>query len=102
MDKSTIKIIKELKRFKKENGISRIIFFGSRRNKKYNKYSDVDLVVISPKFRRLKSFRRAPTLRPKLNLDYPVDMLCYTPEEFERKKNKPTIVKEAVITGIDI
>ncbi len=102
MDKSAIKIIRELRRFKKENGISRIIFFGSRRNRKYNKYSDVDLVVISPKFRRLRSFKRAPTLRLKLNLSYPVDMLCYTPEEFERKKSRPTIVREAVKTGVEI
>ena len=102
MDKNTVKIIKELKKFKKENGISRIIFFGSRRNKKYNKYSDVDLAVISSKFKKLRSFERAPTLRLKLRLNYPVDMLCYTPKEFERKKREPTILREAIRTGIEI
>ena len=36
------------------------------------------------------------------NLDYPVDFLCYTPEEFEKKKKEISIVKEAVKEGIDI
>ena len=100
MDKD--KIIKELKKFKKKNKIDKMIFFGSRANSKYTKYSDIDLIVISPKFKKIKSFKRAPVLRLKWKLDYPVDLLCYTPEEFEKKKKEPTIVKEAVENGIEI
>jgi len=102
MDKNKTRIINELKKFKKENKINKIIFFGSRRNNKYTKYSDVDLILVSPQFRELKSYKRAPTIRLKWNLDYPVDMLCYTPEEFERRKKEPTIVREAVKGGIEI
>ncbi|MBI2499833.1 nucleotidyltransferase domain-containing protein [Candidatus Woesearchaeota archaeon] len=100
MDKD--KIIKELKKFKKKNKIDKMIFFGSRTNNKYTKYSDIDLIVISSKFKKIKSFKRAPVLRLKWELDYPVDLLCYTPEEFEKKKKEPTIVKEAVENGIEI
>ena len=102
MDKNPAKIIKELKKFKKDNGIGKIILFGSRATDKFTKYSDVDLIIISPQFRKLKSFKRAPTIRLKWNLDYPVDMLCYTQEEFETKKNEPSIVREAVKNGIEI
>jgi len=35
-------------------------------------------------------------------LDLPVDFLCYTPKEFDKLKNKITIVKEAVENGIEI
>lgn len=102
MDKAANKIIKNLREFKKENHLQRIIFFGSRWKGKPNQWSDVDLVVVSPRFSKLKSFQRAPTIRLKLNLTYPVDMLCYTPKEFSQRKNLPTIVREAVRTGIEV
>ena len=79
-----------------------MIFFGSRAGNNYNVSSDIDLIIVSPKFKKLKSFQRPPTIRLKWSLKYPVDMLCYTPEEFERKKRALTIVKEAVETGIEI
>ena len=31
-----------------------------------------------------------------------VDFLCYSPEEFKRMKNRATIVREAVLHGIEI
>lgn len=102
MDKETAKIIKELKKFKKKNKINKLIFFGSRLKNSYTKYSDIDLVVVSPHFRKIKSFKRSPLIRLKWNLDYPVDMLCYTPEEFDRKKREPTIIREAINEGIEI
>jgi hypothetical protein len=35
-------------------------------------------------------------------IDHPVDFLCYSPEEFKRMKNRATIVREAVLHGIEI
>jgi len=102
MDKKTTQIIKGLKKFKKDNHIEKLIFFGSRTTNKYSKYSDVDLIVISSKFEKLKSYKRAPILRLKWDLEYSVDLLCYTPKEFEKKKKNPTIVMEAVKEGIEI
>ena len=102
MDKRKSEIIRKLKEFKEENQIQKMIFFGSRTGSNYNKYSDIDLIIISSKFKKLKSFQRSTTIRLKWNLKYPVDMLCYTPEEFEIKKRTPSIVKEAVETGIEI
>ena len=79
-----------------------MIFFGSRTSNDYDTYSDIDLVIVSSKFKKLKSFQRPTIIRLKWNLEYSVDMLCYTPEEFERGKKTPSIVKEAIETGIEI
>ena len=102
MDKSTLKIIKELRRFKESNNLNKVILFGSRIKNLHRRFSDIDLVIVSPHFEKLKSFKRAPTLRLKLKLDYPVDMLCYTPQEFNKLKKQITIVREAVKEGIEI
>ncbi len=102
MVKSKSGIIRELKRFKKQNKIDKLYFFGSMATGKPHKYSDVDLIVISKKFRGKGVLNRAPKLYMKWKLDYPVDFLCYTPEEFNKLKKQATIVREAVEHGIEI
>jgi hypothetical protein len=47
-------------------------------------------------------FKRGAKMYDYWTLDYPVDFLCYTPEEFNRMKKQITIVKEAVENGIAI
>ena len=99
-------IIKNLKIFKlnlnKEVPIEKMIFFGSRTKGKYNRDSDIDLILVSNKFKN-KRFRFRPLgFHNYWNLDYPVDFLCYTPEEFNKLKKQITIVREAVRDGIEI
>lgn len=36
------------------------------------------------------------------NILYPVDFLCYTPEEYEKLRKEITIVKQALDEGIEI
>ena len=91
-----------LKGFINKGNIDKIIFFGSRSKNRYSKFSDVDLIIVSPQFKNLKSYKRAVLLRPKWSLKYAVDMICYTPDEFEARKKAPTIVREAVREGIEI
>jgi len=104
MGKKTI--IKHLKEFKntlcKEVTINKIIFFGSRARGKFHGDSDIDLIIVSPKFRRLNYFKRGAKMYDYWNLNYPVDFLCYTPEEFNKLKKQVTIVREAVEHGIEI
>ena len=99
-------IIKKLERFKGriQNNIDvdKIIFFGSRVHGKPHKYSDIDLIIVSKSFRE-KKFRYRPIgFYDYWDLNYPVDFLCYTPEEFNKLKKQVTIVKEAVDNGIEI
>ena len=79
-----------------------MFLFGSYATGKTRKWSDVDLVIVSPKFRKKKSYQRARRLYDYWDLKYPVDFLCYTPEEFNKLKKQITIVKQAVETGIEI
>ena len=96
----------KLKNFKefvnKDFPVNKMYFFGSRAKGKPHKYSDIDLVIVSPKFRKLDFFKRGARMYDHWNLDYPVDFLCYTPEEFNKLKKQVTIVREAVREGIEI
>lgn len=100
------KHIEQLKEFKKKLSkkisISKIILFGSRARGKARRWSDFDLIIVSPDFERESSLNRAIGFYDYWTLDYPVDFLCYTPEEFERLKKKVSIVREALSEGIII
>ena len=105
MDKKET-LIDGLKGFKKnlsrDMEIERIIFFGSRAHGHPSKDSDIDLLIVSEKFSDQKFYKRPVKLYDYWNLDYPVDFLCYTPEEFNRLSKQVTIVREALKTGIVI
>jgi len=101
MDKKS-RLIKELKFFKVKNNIDAIYLFGSRASGKVNKWSDVDLIIVSKRFKGKGLLDRAPALYMKWNLKYPVDMLCYTPGEFKKFNKQVSIVSEAVKNGIRI
>ncbi len=102
MDKKKSKLIKQLKGFKIKNNIEKMYLFGSRASGEVHRWSDVDLIIVSKRFKGKGVLKRSPPLRMKWNLKYPVDMLCYTPEEFKKKSRQITIVSEAVKTGIEI
>ena len=102
MDRKKSKLIRKLKKFKKQNKISKMYLFGSMASGKMHKWSDVDLIVVANRFKGKGLLDRSPNLYISWNLDYPVDFLCYTPEEFNKLKKQITIVKEAVEHGIEI
>lgn len=101
--KTIIKKLKEFKnKLKKEFQVNKIIFFGSRASGKPYEDSDIDLIIVSKDFKDKKFRYRSIGFYNYWNLDYPVDFLCYTPEEFNKLKNQITIVREAVKEGIEI
>jgi len=104
MDKR--KLIQELKNFKyrlkNDVYINKMIFFGSRIKGKPHKYSDIDLIIVSKNFRGKKFRYRSLGFYDYWDLDYPVDFLCYTPEEFNKQKKQVTIVRDALKNGIEI
>ncbi len=102
MDKKKSKLIKKLKEFKKQNKINKMYLFGSMASGKMHKWSDVDLIVVANRFKGKGLLDRSPNLYMKWDLNYPVDFLCYTPEEFNKLKKQITIVREAVEHGIEI
>ena len=103
MDRRTI-IKKKLKQFKnsvsEEIPITKMYFFGSRAKGTPNKYSDIDLIIISPKFKNMNFFKRGALMYKHWDLNYPVDFLCYTTTTFNKLKKQESIVKQAVKEGI--
>ncbi|MBL7160236.1 MAG: nucleotidyltransferase domain-containing protein [Candidatus Aenigmarchaeota archaeon] len=99
-------IIENVKEFKKSAekkfALERVFIFGSAARGKMKKDSDVDLLLVSNKFKGKKFFKRAIGLRAHWKLDCPVDFLCYTPKEFDKLRKMVTIVREAVKEGIEI
>jgi uncharacterized protein len=77
-----------------------VIAFGSRVRGDALSTSDLDLILISPQFSSVPFLRRAATVLEML--DYPggLELLCYTPDEFEQKRHELGIVRVAVEEGI--
>lgn len=82
--------------------VERVIVFGSRATGTGRADSDVDLLVVSPAFAGLDAIDRAATARDAWLSDLAVDLLCYTPEEFERLRTQATIVRTAVREGREV
>jgi predicted nucleotidyltransferase len=99
-------IIRELRRFRKDLSsgfpVEKVILFGSAASGRTSRDSDVDLVIVSPKFSGMDFFRRGAKMYDYWNIRKPVDFLCYTPSEFKRLSKGVTIVSEAVRTGVEI
>ncbi len=101
--KKDIEILKKFKKkLAKKIPVEKMILFGSRAKGKAKKWSDFDLIIVSPKFKGEASFSRAVGFHEYWDTDYPVDFLCYTPEEFKKLNKQITIVREAVKEGISI
>jgi predicted nucleotidyltransferase len=82
--------------------VRRLILFGSRARGTARRFSDVDLIIVSPRFSKLNSIERGARMYDYWDLDYPADFLCYTPAEFERLRTQPTLVRDAVEHGIEL
>jgi len=100
-------IQKYLDKIKEAYQPEQIWLWGSRAYGTPHEYSDIDLIVVSNAFANERFIRRMSTFLRKIGLVTDtsvevVDVLCYTPEEFERKKNQISIVREAVTKGIRI
>ncbi len=81
---------------------TKVILFGSRARGDWLHESDYDFVVVSPRFEGM-NFMERPVELYKFWHQWPgVELLCYTPEEFERKSNEIGIVAEAVREGIEL
>lgn len=103
MGKKDISVVRRFKeQLSKKVPIKKVILFGSRANGKTHRWSDFDIIIVSNSFKGKRSFERGLGFYQYWNQDFPVDFLCYTPEEFSRLKKKITIVKTAVEKGVEI
>ncbi|MGQ0797380.1 MAG: nucleotidyltransferase domain-containing protein [Methanobacteriota archaeon] len=96
-------LIRQLRAFRAKASrrypIRQMILFGSRAKGRARPDSDVDLIVVSEAFRRKNAIDRAYLMRLEWDLEYAVDFLCYTPEEFSAFAKVPGMIREAMREG---
>ncbi|HIH69796.1 nucleotidyltransferase family protein [Methermicoccus shengliensis] len=89
-----------LEKISKRYGIKKAIIFGSAARGEFKEDSDIDLIIVSGEFKGKSALKRPVQLYLEWDLNYPVDFICYTTEEFENLKNRPSIVREALREGV--
>jgi predicted nucleotidyltransferase len=79
-----------------------VVIFGSRVRGDALSTSDLDVILVSPRFGSMRFLERP--VRALETLGYPggIEFLCYTPDEFETKREELGIVRIAVETGISL
>ncbi len=90
------------KAIKKHYPDALILLFGSRARGNHLKTSDIDLIVVSNKFKQTPFVERPTQVLKALykeGIVAPIDLLCYTPQEFDKKKQEIGIVREALKTA---
>ena len=96
----------EVKKFietvKKKFEAEKIIWFGSRVRGNHLQESDFDFIIVSKKFEGIPFRERIIKVLNLTKKPWLFDVLCYTPDEFERKKKEIGIVSEALREGITL
>lgn len=107
MDKLTDENVKKwidefLEIVKEKYSPEKILIFGSRARGDHLLESDVDLIIVSSKFKGvnwLTRIREISDLWPGLVL---LEPLCYTPKGFEEKRKEIGIVNQAIKEGLEL
>jgi len=108
MGKTNSEIISLVKDFKEKSkrkyGIKKIILFGSHATGKTREGSDIDLLVVSDKFKNRPAFMSQLLgewhIVQKKSL--PIDFICFNRKEFQRLSKQITIVRQALREGVEI
>jgi predicted nucleotidyltransferase len=79
---------------------TKVLVFGSRARGEGLASSDLDLMIVSDAFRNVPWLERPILVLEALGLSFGVDLLCYTPDEYERKRQELGIVRTASETGL--
>lgn len=82
--------------------VERAILFGSRVWGEADKESDYDLIIVSRNFEGQNFYERPVGFRKFWDIDAPVDLICFTPQEFNERAGGVNIISEALKKGIVI
>ena len=88
---------------RREYNPTHLIVFGSRAEGCSREESDIDIIIVSERFRDISFPDRMGQFLNTVWPDVPVDAICYTPEEFEIMLHKQSpFVRNAVANGVHI
>ena len=80
--------------------VTTLLWYGSRsRGAATHPGADFDLIVVAPEFRDCAWVDRLVMAYAHWPLTEAADILCYTPDEFDRLAQRASIVREALQTG---
>ena len=95
-------IIEKIRRFLKDEDLKMAILFGSYARGTESKDSDVDILLIDQKFEQLDTIERARISwgLVKNDFEWSADIICLTPEEYQREIDMQMAAKDASEEGI--
>jgi predicted nucleotidyltransferase len=103
MDEETLAEVKQfLEALEQDWPLERAILFGSRARGDQLRYSDVDLLPVSDAFEGIAFPDRPSKLYQHWRGGLPLEILCYTPTEFYKKRQMIGLVQDAVKEGISL
>ncbi len=79
-----------------------VLIFGSRARGDALRESDLDVLIVSPRFADTPWLDRPVRVARDCDLRFGVELLCYTPEEYQRKSQELGIVRTATAEGLDL
>ena len=101
MDEETFAEVKRFpERLRQDWPLEQAILFGSRAREDHLRYSDVDLLLVSDAFEGIPFPDRPSKLYQHWKGGLPLEILCYTPAEFDKKRQMIGLVRDAVEEGI--
>ncbi|MEM1632234.1 MAG: nucleotidyltransferase domain-containing protein [Thermofilaceae archaeon] len=91
-----------LKRLRDELDVSEVYLFGSRVYGTPLADSDLDMVVVSEKFRERSFIENMELLSRLWDGSFTLEMFPYTPEQLEKYKGRKVVVTEALEKGVKL
>ncbi|MEM0226474.1 MAG: nucleotidyltransferase domain-containing protein [Thermofilaceae archaeon] len=91
-----------LKRLKDELDVREVYLFGSRVYGTPLADSDLDMVVVSEKFRGRSFIENMELLSRLWDGSFTLEMFPYTPEQLEKYKGRKVVVTEALEKGVKL
>jgi hypothetical protein len=74
---------------------ARAYLFGSYASGTWLEDSDLDILLVSDRFRGQSFAERIAKVRRLVPNDVPFEILAYTPKEFERAKTRSVVIQDA-------
>ena len=81
---------------------SKVLVFGSRARGDALKDSDLDVLIVAETFRGVRWLDRPVRVVEDCDIRFGVELLCYTPEEYTRKREELGIVRTASAEGVEL
>jgi hypothetical protein len=76
------------------------IVFGSRVHGTPTAWSDIDAIIVSPAFSPIRIVNRSYHFKKAIRPHIGMDVLCYTPDEFENLRTGVGVVADACSEGL--